>query len=153
MHEEVDIKWIKKKPRTKSFIWTARVLQEGHEEFCQFWLGKATVQLEDSAGNKSFVPLVPSHDPELTVYEDVNHLLLNENNGSQGPRRKLDMVVSSQPKASEEVHENEIDDDNQHAPFTLLGPEDVSRTFSEIQEACQLPNCSAIANSQVRLSH
>ena len=150
MHEEVDIKWIKKNPRTRSLIWAATILQEGHEEFCQYWLGKATVQLQDSAGNKSFVPLVPSHDPELTVYEDVNHLLLNENNGSQGPRRKFDMVISTQPKAADdaaEVHENKIDEDNQPAPFTLLGPEDVSRTFSEIQEACQLPNCSAIASS------
>ena len=151
MHEEVDIKWIKKNPRTKSYIWTAKILQEGHEEFCEYWLGKATVQLEDSDGNKSFAPLVPLHDPDLTVYEDVNHLLLNEN-GSQGPRRKLDIVVSSQTKLSDEA-ENDIHENNQPAPFALLGPEDVSRTFTEIQEEFQQPNCSAIASSQVRIVH
>ena len=94
--EEVNIKWIKKNPRTKSYIWTARVLQEGHEDFCKFWLSKATVQLEDSAGNTIFVPIVPSHDPDLTVYEDVAQLMLNDNLGSQGARRKLDMVGTSQ---------------------------------------------------------
>ena len=130
--EEVNIKWIKKNQRTKSYIWTARVLKEGHEDFCKFWLHKATVQLEDSAGNTSFVPFVPSHYPDLTVYEDVAQLMLNDNLGSQGARRKLHMVGTSQPtqtKVSKENKENDQNDgEEEEGGYTLLGPNDVSKT-------------------------
>ena len=125
----MNIKWIKKNPETKYYFWTARVLQEGHEDFCKFWLSKATVQLEDSAGNKSanFEPIVQSHDPDLTVYEDVAQLMLNNNLGSQGARRKLDMVGTSQPtqtKVSKQNKENDQNDgEEQEGGYTLLGPQ------------------------------
>ena len=150
----MNIKWIKKNPRTKSYIWTARVLQEWHEDFCKFWLSKATVQLEDSAGNTSFVPIVPSHDPDLTVYEDVAQLMLNDNLGSEGARRKLDMVSTSQPtqtKLSKENKENDQNDgEEEESGYTLLGPNDLSKTFIEMVDGVQGPNCSAIITNQVQ---
>ena len=148
----MNIKRIKKKPRTKSYIWTARVLQEGHEDFCKFWLSKATVQLEDSAGNTGFVPIVPSHDQDLTVYEDVAQLMLNDNLRSQGAIRKLDMVGTSQPTQTKVSKENKETDQNdgeeEESGYTLLGPNDLSKTFIEMVDGVQGPNCSAIITNQ-----
>ena len=150
----MNIKWIKKNPLIKSYIWTARVLQEGHEEFCKYWLSKATVQLEDSAGNTSFVPIVPSHDPDLTVYEDVAQLMLNDNLESQGARRKLDMVGTSQPTQTKVSKEYKVNDQNdgeeEEGGYILLGPNDVSKTFIEMGDGVQGPNCSAIVTNEVQ---
>ena len=94
--------------------------------------------------------MVPSYDPDLTVYDDVDRVLLNENVGSQGPKKLI--PASSQPKNKPDPttvtnDDEEINVDSQ--PLTVLGPEDVSRTLSELNEAASLPNCSAITVNEV----
>ena len=148
--DPIDVKWIKKNPRTKSYIWTARVLQEGHEDFCEMWSTKACAQLVDSEGNTSFIPVVPNCDPDLTVHEDVDHLLLNADSGSQNAWKKLELPCST--TVGREIAANSINMDGDEnnpvcAPFVLLDPQDVSKTFSDMQNISDGPNCSAIATN------
>ena len=144
----------RKNPVTKSYIWTVIVLQLGHEEFCQRWLGEACVQIEDAAGSKSFVPLVSCLDPDLTVHEDMDQILLAENLGSQVVKRKQKFPQSSQ-QSSNEGHIS-FSEGNKNANLTMqpivLDPEEVSQTFSDIQAESYEPEepiCSAIVGSQV----
>ena len=144
-----------KNPITKSYIWTVRVLQLGHEDFCEKWLGKACVQIEDAEGNKSFVPTVPCYDPDLTVYEDIDQVLMSGNMSSQRAKRKLQMPPDSQELRNTGLmpHHNDAEvDDAGHEPIEVLNPEDVSKTFSDIREASigqDEPNCSSINTSQL----
>ena len=56
---------------------------------------EACVQIKDSQGNHSFQPIVHVVvDPNLTVYEDVGQILLNQNNLPGGARRKLELAAS-----------------------------------------------------------
>ena len=142
----------KKNPKTKSYIWTAMVLQEGHEGFCQKWLRNACVQLTDSGGNTSFVPIVPNWDPDMTVHEDLNQIPLNQDGLSQGPLRKLELG-SSQLPVGKVVQANttnvEGDQNPVSKPFVLLDPNDVFRMFSDLQCSTDEPNCSATAAPEV----
>ena len=144
-----------KNPVTKTYIWTVRVLQLGHEDFCEKWLGKACVQIEDAEGNKSFVPIVPCCDPDLTVYEDIDQVLMSGNMSSQRAKRKLQMPPDSQELRNSELmpHQNDAEvEDAGLEPIEVLNPEDVSKTFSDIREASfgqDEPNCSAINTSQI----
>ena len=154
--EFINIRWHKKNPTTKSYIWTVRVLQLGHQDFCERWLGSACVQIEDASGNKSFAPIVPCVDPDLTIYEDIEQMLLSNNLGSQGAKRKLQLPSNSQEANREEVlSQNKYDPENvpsQHEPIEVLNPEDVSKTFSDLQESRfgqEEPNCSAIDGNEV----
>ena len=152
------MKWSEKNPRTKSYIWTAKVLTVGRENFCQYWERDTLIQITDQDGNRSFARYIPANDPDMTVYDDVNQILLSENYGSQGAKRKLALQASSQC-SNKEVHkivdelpavEGQISSAPQ--PITVLTPEDVSKTFNEIQEEAiepEEPNCSAIGANQV----
>ena len=143
----------KKNPRTRSYIWTAVIIQEGHEEFCETWRNKACVQLEDADGNKSFVPIVPSSDPDLTVYEDVDQVLLNENADGWTANKKHDEVQLPRSSVNDacETYSQENDENVLSQPANVIAPEEISRSFSEIQNNSLEPNCSAIAFSQVIL--
>ena len=158
--DEVNIKWNKKKPRTKSSNWNAIVLAVGHEDFCYEHMQEASVQIKDAEDNQSFQHLVHVVvDPDLTVYEDVGQILLNQNNLPNGARRKLEMAASQNG-----TNEN----DNQECSFVaagtegspsgqrffLLEPEDVSRTLSKIacNQQIEEPNCSAIGGNKVEIS-
>ena len=115
---------------------------------------KACAQLTDSKGNTSYVPIVPDCDPDMTVYEDVNQILINGISSSQVEQKKLAVLSSPAVELDEpanDVNEREDDDDEnqQCAPFVVINPEDVSRTFSELQNSSAGPNCSAIASNEV----
>ena len=105
--------------------------------------------MTDAQGNTSFVPVVPFNDPDLTVYEDVSQVLLT---GSQEPVRKFNTVLPSVNSEVDATTENINDEDDEnnamHEPFKLLDPEDVSRTFSELQGNNSEPNCSAIIDAK-----
>ena len=151
----------KKNRKTKSFIWTAEVLTVGHENFCKDWESNSLCQITDSAGNTSFVRYIPARDPDMTIYEDVNQMLLNGNQGSQNAKRKLEVLQPASQASGKEVQiceqeQYEVNDDaiDQQQAMTVLDPEDVSKTISEIQEQNfeEEPNCSAIVSSQVNKS-
>ena len=145
------MKWIKKNPKTKSYIWTAKLLTIGHEFFCSMWEKNALVRLEDGDGTAILANYIPASDPDLTIYEDVNQVLLNEN-GSQGAKRKLELahqaVSGDQSFNQEEILTSNECEDNYEA-VAVLDPDEVSKTFSNLQEgnfADLKPNCSAIAS-------
>ena len=117
-----------KNPVTKSYIWTVRVLQLGHEDFCEKWLGKACVQIEDDEGNKSFVPIVPCYDPHLIVYEDIDQVLMSGNMSSQRAKRNLQMPPDSQELRKTVLMPNQNDaevEDAGYEPIEVLNLEDV----------------------------
>ena len=151
----VNIRWHKKNSVTKSFIWTVRVLQLGHEDFCEKWVSKACVQIEDAEGKKTFVPIVPCYDPDLTVYEDIDQALMSGNMSSQRAKRKLQMPPDSQVLRNTGLMPNQNDADVEDAgyePIEVLNPEDVSKAFNDIREASfgqDETKCSAINTSQV----
>ena len=140
---------------TKSYIWTIRVLQLGHEDFCEKWLGKTCVQIEDAEGNKSFKQIVPCYDPDLTVYENIDQVLMSGKMSSQQAKRKLQMPPDSQELRNTGLMPNQKEAevaDAGHEPIEVLNPEDVSKTFSDIREASfgqDETNCSAVNTSQV----
>ena len=147
----MNIKWIKKNPKTKSYVWTALVLAVGHERFCYEHMRDACVQIKNAEGNTSCQPQINVPvDPDLTVHEDIDQILISQNVWPQGSRRKLELAQKS---GNENVapHGEEVNDAEQspHAQlFVLLDPQDVSKTLSEIQEN-EEPDCCVIAKTQV----
>ena len=121
---------------------------------------EACVQIKDSQGNHSFQPLVHVVvDPNLTVYEDVGQILLNQNNLPGGVRRKLELAASQSGTNENDNQEcSFVAAGTEGSPsgqkFILLEPEDVSRTLSEIacNQQIEEPNCSAIGGNKVEIS-
>ena len=132
------------------------MLTLGHESFCETWEKDSLVRIDNGDGTFVLASYIPARDPDLTVYEDVNQVLLNEN-ASQGTKRKLEMLPASQSKPHEVLVQpgtTEGDAENdQYDGIAVLDPEDVSKTFSEIHvealENAAEPDCSAIESSQV----
>ena len=64
------------------------------------------------------------------------------------------MAGASQPtqtKVSKENKENDQNDgEEEEGCYTLLGPNDVSKTFIEMGDSVQGPNCSAIITHQIQ---
>ena len=109
-----------------------------------------------------FVPRVQENDPDLTIYENVNNILMNEQPVSQG-KKKLELSLRQS-----EGTQNVLDDDDNDAQEQLLidqvvenqlcideveilNPDDVSRTLSELEASANGPNelnCSAIGGNE-----
>ena len=110
-----------------------------------------------------FVPRVQENDPDLTIYENVNNILMNEGPVSQG--KKKPELSLRQPEGTQNV----LDDDDNDAQERLLidqavedqlcineeveilNPDDVSRTLSELAASANGPNelnCSAIGGNE-----
>ena len=129
----------------------------GRENFCQDWERDTLLRINHSDGNTSFARFVPARDPDMTVHEDINKILLQES--SQSAKRKLELpqvssenCIKSVENSAEELHVSHAENIEQEA-IAVLDPEDVSKTFSEIRdENCdpEEPNCSAIGGSQVK---
>ena len=131
------------------------MLQLGHEDFCERSLGKTCVQIVDAEGNKTFVPIVPCYHPHLTVYEDIDLVLMSGNMSFQRAKRKLQAPSDSQEFRNTGLMPNQNNaevEEAGHEPIEVLNPEDVSKTFSDVREASfgqDEPNCSAIITSHV----
>ena len=103
-------------------------------------------------GNTSFVPVVPPSDPDLTIYEDVDQILLSQGSSMPSTQQKAPPTILK-ATLNNPVSENpevENENDQEPEPFKVLDPEDVSRTFTELQDTSGGPNCSAITGSQVK---
>ena len=130
----------------------------GREDFCRDWERDTLIQINHSDGNTSFARYVPARDPDMTLHEDINKILLQENSQSQSAKRKLELPqVSSENCKGVENFAEELKvshaENIEHEAIAVLDPEDVSKTFSEIRhENCdpEEPNCSAICGSQVK---
>ena len=129
-----------KNPETKSFIWEGTVLQVGHKAFVERTAHEISQQIRMQGGGV-FVSSVQPVDFDLTVYENVNDILINEHPSSQ-VARKLELP-NSQPDRDMNVY-TQRDDDGE---CETLNPEEVSRTLSELEAsvgANTALNCSAI---------
>ena len=128
----LDVRFKLKNPRTNNFLWKATVIAVGHKEFCLNWQKNAWVQIVETNGDKSYLPLVPVVDPDLTLYDNVNQVLLTGESSSQGVKRRMSEV---QPigTVSEPLDNNVEDDlvDGEDRP--ILDPHDVSKCLSDIQ--------------------
>ena len=131
------------------------MLTVGGEEFCNEWEANTLIKITDPNGNSSFARYIPERDPNMTVYDDVNQILLNEHCGSQGVRRKLDVGQSCSQSSSKEdqlimdAYATEGQAESQSVPVKVLDPEEVSKTFSELQyepNGIDEPDCSAIGD-------
>ena len=88
-------------------------------------------------------------------------MILNGNSESHGAKRKLELAAPfSQPVtlnelcAAEKLNTGDEEVEADCEPVPVLNPEDVSKTFSEINgDVCEAeaPNCSAINASSVSL--
>ena len=167
------LKLPEKNPVTKSNIWEATVLQVGHKSFIEKLAMDVSMQIK-TAIETPFVPSVREIDPDLTIYDNVNHILLNEQPGSQA-RKRLQLGSSQQQFSSQqmgndvatsllndiqpeqqliidEAAENQLEIDN----CEVLNPDDVSRTPSELESpAAGLKelNCSGIGNNAEDAEH
>ena len=132
------MKYSHKNPRTDSFYWRGSVLAVGHKNFRDEELARARIQVTEADGNVSFQPVVQRTDPNLTVYEDVEQILLKEGLDSQVAKRKLKLCPSSQQNACSEL---ETQDDyieqglNYSAPneYATLHPNEVSQYLEEVE--------------------
>ena len=104
------LKLPEKHPITKLNIWEATVLQVGHKSFIEKLAMDVSMQIK-TAIDTPFVPTVRENDPDLTLYENVNHILINEQPCSQA-RKRLQLGSSQQQGSSQK-----LDDDN---PTLLL---------------------------------
>ena len=132
----------------------------GKKEYIEYWNKEAWVQITNDQGDLNFVPLVPLVDPDLTVYDDVSQILLeNYDVGSQSARKKLVMaekvVPTSQGPIAETYDEGENDvvpGDENECPE--LDPNDVSRCLNELPTAnadrANQSNCSSTSANQVQ---
>ena len=81
----------------------------GHKDFCDTWRDNAWVKVIEANGDMSYVHLVPVVDPDLTLYDNVNQVLLS-GDSSQGVKRRLHdddaPSVSSQPIKRKTVDEH-----------------------------------------------
>ena len=59
----------------------------GHKYFCEEEAKIAQLQVIESNGNVSFIPIVQREDPDLTVYEELSQILLNEDNGASQQKK------------------------------------------------------------------
>ena len=89
----------------------------------------------DAEGNQSFQFLVHAVvDPDLTVYDEVDLILLSENILPNGARRKVEMAASQNDTNENDNQESsfvvaETECSPSRQKFVLLEPEDVSRMY------------------------
>ena len=130
----VDVRYNFKNPRTNSFIWTGTVLTVGHKSYCDREAASARIQVTEADGNVSFVPVVQRPDPDLTIYEDVNQILLQEDQEAQSARKKIKFVASSQ-RSSDPTSQTDGSQDavlNTTGPYMSLHPAEVSNYLDQI---------------------
>ena len=105
----------------------------GHKEFCLNWQKNAWVQIVETNGDKSYLPLVPVVDPDLTLYDNVNQVLLSGESSSQGVKRRMNAVqpMSTMSEPLNSNVEDDLVDEDDDCP--VLDPHDVSKCLSDIQ--------------------
>ena len=92
----------------------------------------AWVQIVETNGDKSYLPLVPVVDSDLTFYDNVNQVLLSGESSSQGVKGRMNEV---QPMSimAEPLNSNVEDDLDEDNDCPVLDPHDVSKCLSDMQ--------------------
>ena len=137
----------------------------GHKSFVEHWAKSACAQIQNNEGVVGFVPLVPLVDPDLTLYEDLNSILLNKVETSHSAKKKLNLGSSSQTfyetGLTETGNTNEHHGLEQEDLMDNFVQQDVSKVLCEgeiVEENEQSRyaednnlNCSSIQGTQVIL--
>ena len=103
-----------------------------HKEFCDNLRESTWVKVIESNGDMSYVPLIPVVDPDLTLYDNVNQVLLSGDINSQGVKRRLhcdDQNNELQQQSRKSV--NQLHDEDEDCP--ILDPQDVSECLDNVQ--------------------
>ena len=104
----------------------------GHKEFCNKWRENAWVQVNEANGDKNYRPLIPVVDPDLTLYDNVNNVLLMGEKSQTGAKRRSqdeENFADSRPAPSVD----HLIDENATCP--VLDPKDVSHCLGKMQNS------------------
>ena len=157
------IKLAERDPSTNSYVWPATVLAIGHKSFIEKHTMDVSMQIRNASGDPNFMPIVSINDPDLTIYENVNQIILNSQSAPQSANRRLDMSVSGSPACS--LDDSDIpaevlnasliggpESSTDDQAYESLNPEDVSRTLCEVEQTCNEGNRrAAILNTVCQL--
>ena len=140
------IKLNKKDPTTKSYIWPATIIALGHKSFVDNAALNVSMQMTNANGEIGFFPVVESQDPDLTVHENVNQVILNNATSSQNTKMRTNQELTASPAISEILDESDIPQEilNASMPssqaagvadsaYPALCPQEVSRELNEIE--------------------
>ena len=156
------MKFNEKDKISNSNIWPATVLMKGHKGLVEQRALDVSMQIKNACGDENFQPIIDIHDPDLTLYESVNQIILQNKMGSKA-NKKLNLAPSTSTGVADEHDVLRVLSGNESLGFNevaqingecaMLDPDDVSRTLHEIEEG-QLEqnaemNCSAIPSDQV----
>ena len=123
-------------PRTNSFVWTGTVLCVGHKSYCEKEARDARLQVTEANGQVNFVPVVSRSDPDLTVYEDINQVLMNDDIELQRAKKKIKFSTCSQfTESSTPTQDPENDDNGSSQPYMTLNPDDVSAVLERMNNS------------------
>ena len=119
------------------------MLTIGHKSFCEKEAANARIQVTEANGNKSFQPIVQRTDPDSTVYDDVEQILLNEGLQLESAKRKLKLVTSSHQSTAFDYETQQPSEENAHLnveqePYLSLPPEDVSDYLEQVQNVDEI---------------
>ena len=144
-NDKIDIRLPEKNPLTRSNVWNAIVLAIGTKDYCHSEAMNVSFQVQQAAGDPNFQPMVDIPDPDLSVHEAVNQILLKGTN-NEGARRSVESGFSQQLERApiseemgsdqgamyQDVASESFTGNSDHS-YTVLTPADVSRTLSEIE--------------------
>ena len=145
-NDKIDIRLPEKNPLTSSNVWNAIVLAIGTKDYCHSEAMNVSFQVQQAAGDPNFQPMVDIPDPDLSVHEAVNQILL-KGNSAESARRSVERGSSQQREGAliseemgsadqgpmfQDVASESFTGNSDHS-YTVLTPADVSRTLSEIE--------------------
>ena len=135
----MDVKFSQKIPSSDSYYWTGSVISIGGKEFVDNEAKNAHVQITQNDGNVALVPIVQREDPDMTAYENISQIILNEElEPPSGKKIKFvnsqhEVALQSQKSVSQETDsadEEGIPDDNLDVS---LNPDDVSKILNDVE--------------------
>ena len=87
-------------------------------------------------GNVSLIPVVQREDPDLTVYEDISQILLNEDMGAPSAKQ-VKVALSSQPESdlnvSKHVGQENEQQEAEEDQYLTMNPDDVSKYLHQVE--------------------
>ena len=132
----MEVRYNYRNPRTNSFVWTGTVLCVEHKSYCEKEARDARLQVTEANGQVNFVPVVNRSDPDLTVYEDINQVLMNDDQEVQRAKKKIKFSMSSQVTENTSTTQNPENDDNGSSqPYMTLNPDEVSAVLERMSNS------------------
>ena len=132
----MEVRYNYRNPRTNSFVWTGTVLCVGNKSYCEKEARDARLQVTEANNQVNFVPVVSRSDPDLTVYEDINQVLMNDDIELQRAKKKIKFSTCSQiTENSTPTQDPENDDNGSSQPYMTLNPDEVSAVLERMNNS------------------